>query len=91
VSVCVAICVCLCVSVFLCVSVCLCVSACLYVRVSVCLCAIAMVISGKYYAQHILAVVGRKYDVLYILLPTLTLVLNLYPRKYMFSTLKLIQ
>jgi hypothetical protein len=34
---------------------------CVRVSLSVCLCAITMVISGTYYAQHILAVVRRNY------------------------------
>jgi hypothetical protein len=70
-----------------CIETIICVSVCLVV----CLCAITMVISGKYYSQRILAVVRRNYEyVLQTLLLTvstcytfllLTLSFHLYTRK----------
>jgi hypothetical protein len=56
--------VCLCERPYVCVLMSVCVSTCLFV----CLCAISVVISGKYYAQHILAVVRRNYMLQILLL-----------------------
>jgi hypothetical protein len=91
---CVSACVCVsmsaCVSISVCVCPCFCVPVSVCVHVFVCVCAITMVISGKYYAQRILAVVRRNYVlhvvtysfyVLQFLLLTLMHSFHLYSRK----------